>query len=194
MPLDIMNISQITFWTITGGIAIYGVIKGIREAVLSRQQREYDLQWRRTKEAKALLDEIFHSTFSMDAIKMLDWLQGRDYEIKPGRHEFINEECVLTTFKSAIKMDRKQFEPYEVYILESFDELFCYFEHIQHFANRKLIVIEDISDYFVHCINHLSRHPDIFHEYLRRFHYNLALEFLDNFKKWRHALSDKTTA
>lgn len=180
MDPNIKDIFQVTTWsgaTIGGLVAAFRAIIEMRH---NREQRQKELRWRKSKEAKIILDELFGNSYSRDAMKMLDW-SGREYEIKEGIKKTISVNDVL----KGLRVNNLEFSDKEAFIRDCFDQFFDKLEYIQHLVTTELIDFRDISGPIEYYVDLMAKNKKAFCDFLDFYGYSDALLLFENFEQWK---------
>ena len=147
----------------------------------NREQRQKELRWNKSKEAKKILDELFDNKLATDAMKMLDW-SGREYEIKAGLKERIHAHEILI----GLRVNNLSFSRKEAYIRDCFDQYFDKLSYIQHLITTGLIDFNDISAPIEYYVDLMVKNKEIFFNFLECYGYTDTLMLLNRFDQWKN--------
>ncbi|MFQ6029289.1 MAG: hypothetical protein ACE5Q6_17575 [Dehalococcoidia bacterium] len=183
--LDILkDWAQIVAWLVASVGGVMAAFRAVVEMRRAREQRDEDLRWRQAREAKGLMDEMEGDSWASNAMQMLDWT-GREYEIAEGKRAIIDTD----TMRAALRTHPETFNDVEVYIRDCFDHFFDWLEQLEHFVAISLVRFEDLEDGVDYYVERLAWSPQVYQEFMRTYHYDKALRFLDRFPAWRSSLA-----
>ena len=162
--------------------AVVGVLiaafKALQEISHNREIRTEELRWKRAALAREILDRFHDRKPFRNAVTMLDWT-GRDFEIAPNRFETIYWDelgSALRVWKPGI-----EFTDTEVFIRDSFDELFESMELLEHYLRTGLLEFADVQFPMAYHVHQLREHEDAVKIFLKDYDYHLALAFMQRF-------------
>lgn len=160
--------------------------KELKEAIISRKQRQQDLRWRKANLAREVLNELWEDKYASDAMLMLDW-SNREYNIKAG----LAERIVRSEMWEALRIEPTNFNPKEKYVRDCFDHFFGMMQIIEHYISIKLLVFADVEYPFNYFAGKLRSRRTVVETFLTKYEYHKALAFLDRLSNWR---ADKVEA
>jgi len=163
---------------IGGAFAIYKVMHEVHQG---RQQRTDELRWRKAEAAKALNDQMLDDPPTHAALIMLDW-DGREFEVAPQQKAHITRKEMLTALRTT---NTSNFSTKEMFIRDSFDNLFYYMGVIEHYIGRSLVEFEDVQHPIDYYVGKLAENRDVFEGYLGRYGFVKGSAFLERFPAWR---------
>jgi len=144
-------------------------------------QRMQELRWRKAQAAKSLNDEMLSDEGAQVAMTMLDW-EGREFEVQTGVKESISLDDMLASLRTT---DTDTFSDLEIFVRDSFDDLFYYLEIFEHYISRGLVDFMDLEHPVKYYIDLMAANRPSFEYYLREYKFELASAFLERFASWR---------
>lgn len=163
---------------------------GLRQAFRADRQRREELRWRQANTAREMLGQAFTNPAVRAALTLLDW-DNREYEVRPGKFEPINQEQMRRALRVPGQRD-ESFTPREAFVRDCFDQLFDTLDRLQQALRQgsvdtAAIRFEDVQPPLEYWVNSLRAHRDATEPYARAYGYTLALDFLERFPGWRQA-------
>jgi hypothetical protein len=158
---------------------------------LSLYQWRKGQEWSRAAKGRELIDILLDSddsdneSYTWDAMRMLDYQD----ETRPFRTKTIADKRYNVTrklIKDALTSDAANTDEF-IYVRECFDELYFRLGQLQDAIDNKLVKLKHVCcpvDYYAGV---MAKDVKLHYDYMRDFHYEKAMKFLENFKDWRKA-------
>jgi hypothetical protein len=180
---DLFQVLALVVASVGGVIAAF---RAIIEMRLNRRQRDEELRFRRTREAKLILDEFAKDRLSHDFMQMLDW-SGRTYTTTDAKEVVITWDDLY----KALRTSDLSFNEKEAYIRDCADAFFDYLEHIEHFIESGLLIFVDVGKPIAYYVKEMNRSHDDFERFIVEYDYDRALKFLNRFDEWTNCVAVK---
>ena len=172
-------------------LAALTVLGACAAFILSLCQWRKGQEWQRAAKGRELVDALLESddsdeeTYAWDAMRMLDYQdEVKPFRTKPiaGRRHNVNREMI----QKALKESESNTDEL-IYVRKCFDELYFRLGQLQDAIDNDLVALEHVScpvDYYIGVI---AKDKDLkmHYEYMRDYHYERALKFLENFEVWK---------
>jgi hypothetical protein len=171
---------QAASWVSAVAAGLIGVIKILIELKQSRLQRVQELRWRKAEAAKSLNDEMLSDEGAHAALTMLDW-DGREFKIQARVQVAITHEVMLGSLRTI----NPTFSDPEMFVRDSFDDLFYYLGIFEHYISRGLVDFMDVEQPIKYYVKLMAANRLAFESYIRTYGFELATAFLERFESWR---------
>jgi hypothetical protein len=160
---------------------------------LSLRQWQKGQEWQRAAKGRELIDDFLQSsdsdveTYAWDAMRMIDYQDEkrpfRTKTISGKRHEVFRKTIEEVLGNPDTDTDAL------LYIRECFDEFFFRLGQLQDAIDNDLVELKHVSCPIDYYVGVMAKDKDmkLYYEYMRDFHYERALEFLENFPDWEKA-------
>jgi hypothetical protein len=175
--LTVKEFAQLAVWTVAIAGGLYGMWNGINESKAHRMQQAMQLRWQQAELARQIIEKLSDKPKARSAMRMLDWADGREFEVKTGKLEMITGGDMVAGLRTKDLI----FNDKETFVRDSFDELFDGFQLIEHYLRIQLIRFDDVKEPLGYYVHRLDEHRDAVNNYLRVFDYGLAHAFIERF-------------
>ena len=166
-------------WVIAAVGGVIAAFKAVAELKRGHENTQNQYRWRRTKEARDIIDAMNARPLSANAMRMLDW-SGRSYKLPNGEDQTVKWNDVYR----ALRTEDLNFTLTEVYIRDCFDSLFDDFERVEQFINSGLIAFDDVGPAIEYYVSRMSREQNIFEDFMGVYEFEDAIDFCRRFPAW----------
>ncbi len=165
-----------TFVAITVGIGQYrrGVSQSIRE-----------LEWKQADMARTLINGMMADE-GWQAMTMLDWEEGRDYEVAPGRRVHIFPGDVRVALEASLRTDGPKRTETQRFITDRFDRFLFRVSQLNAAVNSGLVRQEDVRfplEWYVE--KRICRHKKLILTYMAEYSTSGSRQFFESLEAWR---------
>jgi hypothetical protein len=160
---------------------------GLVQYQRSVDQSIREFEWKRAEQSRNIVDALLKDE-AWDAMLMLDWSEGRIYELPSKRKVKITPEQVPVALRAAIcpapgttRTEAQRF------VGDRFDRLFMVVGQMQVAVRAGLVKKGDVEfplSWYVK--NRLCRHKQFFLKYMRANSSSDAIAFLESMDSWRN--------
>jgi hypothetical protein len=160
----------------TIGIAQYrrGVTQSIRE-----------LEWKQAEMARTLVNNMINDE-GWQAMTMLDWEEGRSYELAPGTKVLIVPRDVPAAIDAALRKDAPKRTETQRFITDRFDRFLFQVSQLQAAVRSGLVRKDDVTfplNWYVE--KRLCRHKKLMLEYIAQNSVVESKQFFDSLDAWQ---------
>ena len=164
------------FVAATVGIAQYrrGVSQTIRE-----------LEWKQAEMARTLVNNMINDE-GWQAMTMLDWEEGRSYEIAPGTKVHILPRDVPAAIEAALRKDGPRRTETQRFITDRFDRFLFQVSQLQAAVRSGLVRKDDVTfplNWYVE--KRLCRHKKLLLDYIAEYSVVESKQFFDSLDAWQ---------
>ena len=163
------------------GIAQYrrGVSQSVRE-----------LEWRQAEMARTMINGMM-SDQGWDAMTMLDWEEGRTYEVAPGTRVRILPRDVPEAIEASLRVKGRQRTETQRFITDRFDRFLFVVSQLQIAVRSGLVRHEDVKfplNWYVE--KRLCGHKKLLLEYIAENSVPESKQFFESLDAWQRCPSD----
>jgi len=173
----VKDLGQLLVWCVAVIGGLYGIWNGINESRAHRLQQAQQLRWQQAELGREIVEKLSDNPKARSAMRILDWADGREFEVKPGKLELINADDMVAGLRTV----NLRFDDKETFVRDSFDELFDGFQLVEHYLRIQLIQFEDVREPLGYYVHRLDEHRDAVSRYLRAYDYGLVQAFIERF-------------
>jgi hypothetical protein len=179
--------------TLTRNAAVIGglVTAIVAVAQLGRgvSQSEREFEWKQAEQGRALVKAVLTDE-GWDAMTMLDFSEGRTYEIAPDTKVLIRPSDVVLALKNAISEGAPQRTETQRFIIDRYDRLFFLVSQLQVAVRSGLVRKGDVEfplSWYVE--KRLSRHKQLLLDYMTENAAPETIDFFDSLDAWTRCSS-----
>ncbi len=163
------------------GIAQYrrGVSQSVRE-----------LEWRQAEMARTMINGMLNDQ-AWDAMTMLDWEEGRTYEVAPGTRVRILPRDVPEAIEASLRVKGRQRTETQRFITDRFDRFLFVVSQLQIAVRSGLVRHEDVKfplNWYVE--KRLCGHKKLLLEYIAENSVPESKQFFESLDAWQRCPSD----
>jgi len=160
----------------TVGIANYrrGVSQSIRE-----------LEWRQADMARTMVNAMMKDE-GWQAMTMLDWEEGRDYELTPGTKVHILPRDVPVAIEASLRANGPQRTETQRFITDRFDRFLFTVSQLQAAVRSGLVRLDDVRfplEWYVE--KRICRHKKLLLAYMAENSTIESTQFFESLEAWR---------
>jgi hypothetical protein len=161
---------------VIGGLAT--AIVAVAQLARSVSQSVREFEWQQAEQGRALVKTMLTDP-AWDAMTMLDFSEGRTYEIAPDTKVVIRPSDVVLALKNPIAEGAPQRTETQRFIIDRYDRLFFLNSQLQVAVRSDLVRKEDVGfPLSWYAEKRLCRHKQLLLDYMKE---NAAPETLDFF-------------
>jgi hypothetical protein len=158
------------------GIAQYrrGVSQSVRE-----------LEWRQAEMARTMINGLINDD-SWQAMTMLDWEEGRVYEVAPGTTVRILPRDVPVALEAALRVNGSKRTETQRFITDRYDRLFFAVSQLQTAVRSGLIRLDDVRfplDWYVE--KRMCGHKKLLLAYMDEYSTIESRQFFESLDAWQ---------
>jgi len=184
------DLAQVAAWLVAAVGGVIAAFKAVSELKRSNEERAEALRerreqfrWREAEMARTILDQMWNDTLATSAMRMLDW-SGLQYEQGQRLTNPISQSDVW----HALRTTNTSFTPDEQFVRDCFDQLFDYYERMEHYLGIGLISWEDIQGRLEYYAGLLARKKTVYEQFLTTYQFGLASRLANRFSSWSTAV------
>jgi hypothetical protein len=156
---------------VTAMVAVVQLARGVSQSVR-------DFEWKQAEQGRALV-KVMLSDPAWDAMTMLDFTEGRTYEIAPEKKVLIRPSDVVLALKNPISEGAPQRSETQRFIIDRYDRLFFLVSQLQVAVRSGLVRKDDVAfPLSWYAEKRLCRHKQLLVDYMKE---NAAPETIDFF-------------
>jgi hypothetical protein len=161
--------------------AIITALLAVVQALAGLVQRRHEMRTRQAETGRELVEEMLDQ--AGDALSMLDF-DSNQYELDNGKLETITSTDVEESLRQPVERQ----DPIAIFVRESFDALFYYFEHFEHYIRVRLTRFEDLQAPAEYYVAYMAEDRELYSKYLNTTMFKRAARFLNRFEIWTSAV------
>ena len=164
---------------------------GIAQFRRSVAQSERELEWRQADMARTMVNTMLKDE-GWQAMTMLDWPEGRIYEIAPGRDVRILPFDVPVAIEASLRTKGPQRTETQRFITDRLDRFLFLVSQLQAAVRSRLVRLEDVTfplNWYVE--KRLCGHKKLLLEYITVNSLIESAHFLESLDAWQRCPSDK---
>jgi hypothetical protein len=184
------DLAQVAAWLVAAVGGVIAAFKAVSELERSNKERAEALgerreqfRWRQAEMARTILDQTWNDRLARSAMRMLDW-SGLQYE----QGQRLTDPISSADMWHALRTTDTSFTPDEQFVRDCFDQLFDYFERMEHYLGIGLINWEDIQGRLAYYADLLARKKLVYEQFLTTYQFRLAHRLLKRFPSWSTAV------
>jgi hypothetical protein len=186
------NIRDGRLETIGKQVATYGAlltaVVGVLQFGRGVSQSIRDFEWKQAEQARTMINSLLEDE-GWDAMTMLDWEEGRSYEISSGKSVVIRPADVPPALEASISNGQRTEE--QRFIGDRYDRLFFLLSQLQIAIRSGLVQREDVEfPLSWYTERRLCAHKPMLLRYMAANSANETKEFFDSLASWRRCSSN----
>jgi len=185
----IKDFAQVIAWLVASIGGVVAALKAVAELRRANQERadallerKEQFRWRQAEMARSILDQAWSDPHARTAMRMLDW-SGLIFD-DGGRK---TKQITPPDIYKALRTENTIFGPDAQFIRDCFDQLFDYFERIEHYLYIDLVNWQDIEGRFRYYVELLANQKALYSNFLTTYNYSGCLKHLQRYKSWSEA-------
>ncbi len=170
--------------------AIVAATVGISQYRRGVSQSIRELEWRQAEMARTLIDGMMDDE-GWQAMTMLDWEEGRDYEVAPGRRVHILPVDVPVAIEASLRADGPKRTETQRFITDRYDRFLFRVSQLQAAVRSGLVRQEDVRfplEWYVE--KRICRHKKLLLAYMAENSTIESKQFFESLDAWRRCSSD----
>jgi hypothetical protein len=183
--------------TLTRNAAVIGglvtAIVAVVQLARSVSQSVREFEWKQAEQGGTLVKAMLTDE-GWDAMTMLDFSEGRTYEIGPDTKVLIRPSDVLSTLKNSTS-ERAERTETQRFIIDRYDRLFFLVSQLQVAIRSGLVRKSDVAfplSWYVE--KRLCRHKQVLLDYMKENAAPETIEFFASLDSWARCSADTSTA
>jgi hypothetical protein len=164
--------------------AVVGVVqfgRGVSQSIR-------DFEWKQANQARTMMNSVLDDE-GWEAMTMLDWEEGRSYEIPSGKSVVIRPADVPTALEASISNGQRTEE--QRFIGDRYDRLFFLLSQLQVAIRSGLVRREDVEfPLSWYAERRLCAHKPLLLRYMAANSANETKEFFDSLDAWKRCSSN----
>ena len=125
-----------------------------------------------------------------EAVTMLDFVEGREYQIRPDTTVHIRPADVPPALEAAIRATRQQRTEKQRFITDRYDRLFFLVSQLEASVRSGLVRREDVTFPLAWYVEkRFCRHKKLILDYIAENSANEARQFFESFEAWQRCPS-----
>ena len=183
--------------TVTRNAAVIGAlvtaIVAVAQFARSVSQSVREFEWKQAEQGRALVKAMLTDE-GWDAMTMLDFAEGRTYEIGPDTKVLIRPADVLLTLKNATS-ERAERTETQRFIIDRYDRLFFVVSQLQVAVRSGLVRKGDVAfplSWYVE--KRLCRHKQVLLDYMKENAAPETIDFFASLDSWARCSADTSTS
>ena len=168
--------------------ALVAAASGIEQYRRSVSQSVRELEWRQAEMARTLINGMI-SDEGWQALTMLDWDEGRTYEIAPGTTVRILPRDVPEAIEASLRTKGRRTET-QRFITDRFDRFLFMVSQLQAAVSSGLVGKDDVTfplDWYVE--KRLCGHKKLLLEYIDEYSTAESRQFFESLDAWQRCSS-----
>ena len=170
--------------------AIVAAAIGISQYRRGVSQSIKELEWRQAEMARTLIDGMMKDE-GWQAMTMLDWEEGRDYEVAPGMRAHILPRDVPVAIEASLRADGPTRTETQRFITDRYDRFLFRVSQVQAAVRSGLLRTEDVRfplEWYVE--KRLCRHKKLLLAYMAENSTIESKQFFESLEAWQRCPSD----
>jgi len=170
--------------------ALVAMAVGIGQYRRGVSQSIRELEWRQAEMARTLINGMM-SDDGWQAMTMLDWVEGRDYEIAPGTRVRILPTDVPVAIQAALRADSPKRSETQRFITDRYDRFLFRVSQLQAAVRSGLVRPEDVRfplEWYVE--KRICSHKKLLLLYMAENSTMESKQFFESLDAWRRCSSD----
>ena len=170
--------------------AIVAATIGISQYRRGVSQSIRELEWRQADMARSLIDGMMNDE-GWQAMTMLDWEEGRDYEIAPGTRVNILPRHVPVAIEASLRANGPKRTETQRFITDRYDRFLFRVSQLQAAVRSGLYRHEDVRfplEWYVE--KRMCRHKKLLLSYMAENSTSESKQFFESLDAWRRCSSD----
>jgi len=170
--------------------ALVAASVGIAQFRRGVSQSVRELEWKQAEMARTLINGMMDDE-GWQAMTMLDWEEGRDYEIAPGRKVRVLPRDVPVAIEAALHAKGSQRTETQRFITDNYDRFFFKVSQLRAAVRSGLVRQEDVRfplEWYVE--KRLCRHKKLILSYMAENSTIESKQFFESLDAWRRCPSD----
>ena len=170
--------------------AIVAAIIGISQYRRGVSQSIRELEWRQAEMARTLIDGMMRDE-GWQAMTMLDWEEGRDYEVAPGMRVHILPRDVPVAIEASLRANGPKRTETQRFITDRYDRFLFRVSQLQSAVRSGLVRQEDVRfplEWYVE--KRLCGHKKLLLAYMAENSTSESKQFFESLDAWRRCSSD----
>ena len=148
-----------------------------------------ELEWRQADMARTLINSMMADE-GWQAMTMLDWEEGRDYEVAPGRRVHILPVDVPVALEASLRADGPKRTETQRFITDRYDRFLFQVSQLQGAVRSGLVRQEEVRfplGWYVE--KRLCRHKKLLLAYMAENSTNESRQFFESLDAWQRCSS-----
>jgi hypothetical protein len=170
---------------VTAIVAVVQLARGVSQSV-----REFE--WKQAEQGRAMVNAMVNDK-GWEAMTMLDFPEGRTYELVPGKRELIRPEEVVSALENAISEKAAQLTETQRFIVDRYDRLFFMVSQLQVAIRSGLVRKDDVKfplSWYVE--KRLCKRKRLLLDYMRETAAPETTDFFDSVDAWKRCSPGNT--
>jgi hypothetical protein len=170
--------------------ALVAMAVGIGQYRRGVSQSIRELEWKQADMARSLINGMMNDE-GWQAMTMLDWEEGRDYEISPGAKVHILPRDVPLAIEASLRADGPKRTETQRFITDRYDRFFFRVSQLQSAVRSGLVRHDDVRfplEWYVE--KRMCRHKKLLLAYMAENSTIESKEFFESLDAWRRCSSD----
>jgi hypothetical protein len=163
---------------------------GIAQYRRAVSQSVRELEWKQAEMARTLINGLMNDE-SWQAMTMLDWEEGRDYEVTPGTKVHILPRDVPVAIEAALRANGPKRTETQRFITDRYDRFFFRVSQLQAAVRSGLVRHEDVRfplEWYVE--KRICTHKKLLLAYMAENSTIESKQFFESLDAWRRCSSD----
>jgi hypothetical protein len=157
--------------------AIITALLAVFQALATLVQRRHEMRTKQAETGRALVEEMLEQADG--ALRLLEF-DSDEYELDNGVLKPIASKDVTQSLKQPVERQ----DAVAIFVRESFDSLFYYFEQFEHYIHVRSTQFEDVQAPAEYYITYMAEDRELYSEYLKTTMFKRAARFLNRFESW----------
>ena len=169
--------------------ALVAAIVGIGQFRRGVSQSIRELEWKQAEMARMLINGMMNDE-GWQAMTMLDWEEGRTYEIAPGTRVHILPRDVPVAIEASLRKNGPRRTETQRFITDRFDRFFFQVSQLQVAVRSGLVRKDDVTfplNWYVE--KRLCTHKKLLLEYIGEYSVVESQQFFESLDAWRRCPS-----
>ena len=165
--------------------ALVAMAVGIGQYRRGVSQSIKELEWKQAEMARTLINGMMAND-GWQAMTMLDWEEGRTYEIAPGKTVLILPRDVPVAIHAALQANGPRRTETQRFITDRFDLFFFQVSQLQAAVRSGLVRVEDVRfplNWYVE--KRLCTHKKLLLEYIAEYSVVESRQFFESLDAWQ---------
>ena len=152
-------------------------------------QSERELEWKQAEMARTLTNAMMNDQ-GWEAVTMLDYVEGRAYEIGPDTKVHIRPADVAPALEAAIRATQRQRTETQRFITDRYDRLFFLVSQLEAAVRSGLVRREDVRFPLAWYVEkRFCKHKKLILDYIAENSANEARQFFESLEAWQRCPS-----
>jgi hypothetical protein len=170
--------------------AIVAMVVGIGQYRRGVSQSIRELEWRQADMARTMINGLMNDE-AWQAMTMLDWEEGRTYEIAPGTTVRIFPQDVPVAIAAALRANGPKRTETQRFITDRFDRFLFRVSQLQAAVRSGLVRTDDVTfplDWYVE--KRLCTHKRLLLDYIAEYSAVESKQFFESLDAWQRCSSN----